>query len=317
MHDHSTRVSQNHHRSAASAATVVAVLFLVAAVTALAPRIAHSAPSGDIEVSGIPQIGMAAPAPYADHDIAIETVPQGQEGLELSVRLTDEGNVVGRPVSWQVTTADGETVYADDIAVAEFPAEPGDYIVDIRYGAVHAIQSVTLVPGSKLSASFILNAGGIRVLPRVQNIGLPALQSESLVYALMGSEKGRLIGRTEIPGEILRVPAGEYRIVSRFPSGNVNAVSDVTVKAGLMSAVEFDHAAGLVHLNLPEGAAKAVRWTISDASGNVVEAQGSGHAAEAVLKPGSYTAVAEAAGQQLTASFSITAGEYRDVTLAP
>ena len=75
--------------------------------------------------------------------------------------------------------------------------------------------------------SFVLEVGGIRVLPRVQGLGLTAAQTQSLVYALSGADKGKLITISKVPGEILRVKSGDYRIESRFATGNAVAVVDV------------------------------------------------------------------------------------------
>jgi len=314
-HGDGNRVTHHrHHGSAKSAVAVGAVLFLVAAVTAMAPRIAWSATVENFEVSSIPRDAATHLPNGVAHDIAIETVSIGNEGLELSARLNEDGGLIERPITWIISSASGEPLYKDDVPVAQLAVAPGSYRVGIKYGAVQLSQTITVADGTKLIASFVLDAGGIRVLPRLQGIGLPPTPSRSLVFALSGIRKGQLIATTQQPGEILRVPAGDYRIESRFDQGNASAVADVHVKPGLMSAVEIDHAAGLARLAFVGAPDAQILWQIADANGSTLP-EIEGLSANVVLKPGTYTAVARVGGETLSAKFQIGAGESRDIIL--
>lgn len=313
-HGDQNRATHRPHGSAKSAFAVAAVLFLVAAVTAMAPRIAWSAVADTFEVSSIPRDAATVLPNTVAHDIAIETVSLGNEGLELSARLNEDGGLIERPITWSISSASGEPVYTEDVPIAQVAVAPGSYRVGIKYGAVQLSQTVTVAGGTKLIASFVLDAGGIRVLPRVQGVGLPATPSRSLVFALSGVRKGQLIATTERAGEILRVPAGDYRIESRFDQGNTSAVADVHVKPGLMSAVEIDHAAGLARLAFVGAPDAKILWHVADANGNALPAI-EGLSADVVLKPGTYTAVAQTGGEILSAKFQIGAGESRDIIL--
>ncbi len=303
-----------HHGSAKSAFAVAAVLFLVAAVTVVAPRIAWSATANTFQVSSIPRNAATMLPNTAAHDVAIEMVAAGREGLELSARLSEDGGLIERPITWTISSASGEPVYAEDVPVAQVPVKAGSYLVVMKYGAVHLSQTVTVADGTKIIASFVLDAGGIRVLPRLQELGLPATPSRSLVFALTGARKGQLIATSDEPGEILRVPAGEYRIENRFDQGNATAVADVNVKPGLMSAVEIDHAAGLARLAFVGAPDAHVEWTIADSKGNALLPI-TGLSAKVVLKPGAYTATAQTGSETLSANFVIASGESRDIIL--
>jgi hypothetical protein len=307
VHEYSTRAAhRRRQRSARNAAALAAVLLLAAAAPAPA------ASQAEVEVSRAPD----AFAPNTDivHDVAIEIVAPGEEGLELSTRLTDEGGIIERPVSWSVRTAAGEKVFAGDIPVAHIAAGPGDYVVEAQYGTVRFARTVTLLQGNRLIVSFVLNIGGIRVLPRLQGLGLPQAPSHTLIYATSGKRKGELVATSDTPGEILRVAAGDYLIESRFAAGNAVAIAAIQVKPGLMSAVEIDHAAGLARLAFAGAADGAVTWSVADESGQALS-QFDGDTAEIVLKPGTYTANATADGQTFTVTFEIAAGESRDIVL--
>jgi hypothetical protein len=275
--------------------------------------LARGAPSGDMEVSGIPPVRLPAPGAVV-HDIAIETVAPGREGLELSARLSDEGGLIQRPVGWRVRRAGGELAFAGEVALADVAVEPGEYVVDITYGAVHRAQAVTLLGGTRLAVSFVLDAGGVRILPRLKGLGPAPAESRSAVFALGGPRRGQLIAASRLPGEILRVPAGDYRIESRFASGNAVAVADVTVRAGRLSAVEVDHLAGLVRLTFAGAPGGAVLWQLADAAGTKLPVI-AGATADAVLKPGTYVATATLGAQTHTAEFTIAAGQSRDIVL--
>jgi hypothetical protein len=310
VHDCRTRAA--HHRrqdGAFKAALLAAALFL--SPLALPPGHAETVAAADYAAK-LPDL----PAGDANvaHEIAITIVAPGREGFELSARLMEGGGLIERPVAWRVTDQAGETVYDAETPTADFAAPPGDYMVDIHYGAAHFQRSVSLLEGNRLGVSFVLNVGAIRVLPRLKNIGLPASPSHSRVFALSGRARGELVLQSAIPGEILRVPAGDYRVESRFDSGNAVAVADVKVKPGIMSAVEIDHAAGLARLAFVGAPDADVAWNIATETGEPLAAV-SGLSADIVLKPGTYVASARTHGEVLTAKFAIGEGEARDIIL--
>ena len=313
MHDHSTRALQiRRQKSATSAALLAAVLLLVAFAILLVPDFARAA-SKTIEESAL---AVATPnfQNKTAHDIAIEIVKPGSEGLEFTARLSETGGLIERDISWTLRDAQGLMIYNGNTSLAKIAVAPGDYTVEAHYGAAHFSQSLTLLEANRLIVSFVLDVGGIRVLPRVQGLGLAPAESQSLVYALSGHNKGKLITISKMPGEILRVEAGDYRIENRFATGNAVAVADVHVKPGIMSAVEIDHAAGLARLSYVGAPDTNVSWLVTNDHGEALPAI-AGLSANVVLKPGTYTAKAQIGAEFLTASFDISAGQERDILL--
>ena len=312
MHDHSTRALQiRREKSAKSAAFLAAVLFLVLAAL-FAATVAHGASSTNEENA------LAVDVPSVQnntaHEVAIEIVKPGNEGLELTARLSETGGLIERDISWTLRDAQGAVVYDDNSALANISVPPGDYSVEANYGSAHFAQTLTLLEANRLIVSFVLDVGGIRVLPRVQGLGLPPTQTQSLVYALSGHNKGKLITISKMPGEILRVEAGDYRIESRFAAGNAVAVADVHVRPGIMSAVEIDHAAGLARLSYVGAPNAEVSWLVINDKGEALPAI-DGLSANVVLKPGTYVAKAQIGDEFLTANFDISAGQERDILL--
>ena len=309
MHDISTRALPiRRQKSATSAALLTAVLFL----NPFAFADAMGAPKTTEESA----VAVMAPKfqTKVAHDIAIEIVKPGNEGLELSARLSESGGLIERDISWTLRDAQGSIVYNKNTELAHVAVPPGDYSIEARYGSASFSQSLTLLEANRLMVSFVLEVGGIRVLPRLQGLGLTSAQTQSLVYALSGADKGRLITISKVPGEILRVKSGDYRVESRFATGNAVAVVDVHVNSGLMSAVEIDHAAGLARLSYVGAPNAHVSWLVTDDAGQELPAI-DGLSANLVLKPGAYTAKARIGAELLTASFDIAAGQERDILL--
>ncbi|MDP1699695.1 MAG: hypothetical protein Q8L53_01880 [Aestuariivirga sp.] len=309
MHDLSTRALQiRRQKSATSAALLAAVLFL----SPIAFADALGAPKTTEESA----VAVMAPKfqTKVAHDIAIEIVKPGNEGLELSARLSESGGLIERDISWTLRDAQGGIVYDRTTELAHVALPPGDYSVEARYGSASFSQSLTLLEANRLMVSFVLEVGGIRVLPRVQGLGLTSAQTQSLVYALSGADKGKLITISKVPGEILRVKSGDYRIESRFATGNAVVVVDVHVNSGLMSAVEIDHAAGLARLSYVGAPDAHVSWLVTDGHGEQLPAI-DGLSASVVLTPGAYIAKAQIGTELLTASFDIAAGQERDILL--
>jgi hypothetical protein len=312
LHDHSTRAPPHRRHRFGSLAVAVAAFFFSA--PALFPSSIEAAESPDLEVSSTPDAALGAEVTSPGHDLAIELVEPGREGLEFEARLTDMGGTIERNISWTVVNASGETVYSGATPTADMAVPPGDYEVALRYGAVKLVATVSLLESNRLKVSFVLNAGGLRVLPRVKNQGLPPTGVKSRVFALGGRSDGKLVAESNVPGEIIRVPAGDYRVESRFAPGNAKAVVDVHVKAGKMSAIDIDHKAGIARLAFVGSPEARVRWAVSDRDGQPVAAL-EGLNGDVVLAPGTYTAKAEVGGETLTATFDIASGQARDILL--
>ncbi len=248
-------------------------------------------------------------------EIRIELTNPGQEGLFLNARLSEEGGLISLPISWRVKRFGGETLLNRDGDFAELPAEPGDYVVEARYGMIEVERKLTLLEGQRLGVTFVLNAGGLRILPKLQKIGQPAARPFTSIYKASGIDGGSLVAITDEPGEILRVGAGAYRIESRFQPGNASAMTEVTVKPGLLSAVEIDLSAGIARLAATGADDRDVVWFITDARGQALPGI-PGPAADVVLKPGRYKLRTRIDGREKDSAFTIEPGKISAIIQA-
>ena len=192
--DASTRPPQKRHQAIGHLALcLVAVLSLVKPTTAATNN--HS--------DGLPVEHKFVEAP-APHDIAITTVAEGQEALQLSARFTDDGTEFIQDVNWIIRNDSNEILFKGRTGIADASLPPGDYQVEATYGTTHISQGLTLLKGTKLEVSFVLNAGGLRFLPQVQGINTTAA-SRTLIYALGGITNGQLITTSRTPGEVIKI----------------------------------------------------------------------------------------------------------------
>lgn len=248
-------------------------------------------------------------------EVRIELTRPGNEGLSFNARLSEDGGLVSRPISWHVRAFGGETLFARDADAADFAAEPGDYKVEASYGTVKVERRLTLLAGQRLAVTFVLNAGGLRILPKLKQLGLPAARPFTSIYKASGVDGGTLVAITEEPGEIVRLAAGSYRIESRFQPGNIEAMTEVMVKPGLLSAVEIDMNAGIARLDASGAGEREVYWIISDARGKKLPAI-PGPAADVVLTPGRYMLRTRIDGLEKTSAFTIEPGRISAIIQA-
>jgi len=261
------------------------------------------------------------PASVPPHELRIERTQAGSEGLELAARLSETGNLIMRPVGWMVRRAlaadpsGGETVLKQDASVADLRLDPGDYLVEATYGYVKVAHTVRVEPGRFVGLTLILNVGGIRALSKLSTLGMPAeVTASHRIYALNGRSGGHEIAAAAGQGELLRVPAGAYRIESRFSPGNAVANTEIVVKPGVLSSIEIAHVAGVARIDIPEASEDAT-WEVR-ASNGPWRASGKGDRPNLVLAPGSYVATAAVAGQSRSQAFTIDPGKTSRVHLS-
>jgi hypothetical protein len=305
--DESTRPSHTHRQRPADTRRAAAVsLFLgLLSSTALASPSPH-----DI----MDQPATQSIANATTHEISIASVEAGQESIALVARLTTTSAFVARDVAWIVRNGSGEVLLDATANELQSPLPPGDYVIEAQYGAVSLRETLRLTEGKSVAVNFVLNAGGLRVLPEVKGLSSGDFESQVRVYALSGAQRGKLVALSDIPGEMLKLVAGTYRVESRFGKGNTIAVTDVRIRAGKMSAIELTHEAGIARLDFGGSSEKKVSWTVRTEEGAAVTTF-VGLAQRLALKPGDYVAEALVDGMTQSTTFTIIAGEERQILL--
>jgi hypothetical protein len=303
--DDSTRPSQKHRQWSAFTRCALAVLLFVG------PSVqASSRPEMNVEKGEETQSFSQGTA----HEVSISVVEPGAESISLAARLTLVSANVARDVEWQVRNEDGELILNATANEITSPLKPGQYVVEAQYGAVAVRESIQLIEGNSIAVNFVLNAGGLRVLSTLKGFPAEVMPTKTLVFSLSGLEKGKLIANSVQPGELLKLPAGLFRVENRVSNGNVSSVTDVRISPGKMSAIEVTHQAGIARLNYVGAPDEKVIWDITPVNGvKLSTLEGLSH--QLALKPGTYIAEAHAKGEILTAKFVVVASEKRDIIL--
>lgn len=307
MHEYSTRAWYNRRQKSAiqrGFLAAVLVLGLASPVSAAVPQ-----PPGLEQAASQPGPTPIKPA----YDVTLAKVDNGSEALQLSARLAEDAAPLQTDLAWTVLDETGVAISTSVSSITQVSLAPGSYNVRATYGSAIYQQSVELKPGQRLGVSFLLNAGAMRVVATVQGISVDK-PATNLIYASSGPDKGRLVTISRVPGEILRLPSGSYRLESRMEPGNAVLVTDVAVSPGIMSSVNVAHRAGLLRFSYAGTAADVVHWQIVSPTGEVLlELEGA--SASALLKPGYYRVEMQAAGQVTDLSFQLAAGEEKNLTL--
>jgi hypothetical protein len=242
-----------------------------------------------------------------EHELRMEETRPGAETLALTARLKAGGGRINRPIGWTLRQ-DGRVVFSLDAAGADIAIAPGRYEVEARYGAVTVRQPLELPKRRAVDLTLILNVGGVRTLASAGSEPLPpAIAATQTLYAL-GAAAPEVVTASSQAGEILRVGAGQYRVESVLTPGNVTAETTVTVKPGILSAVEITHRASIVRLDVAAGQ----RWRLTEiGSGWTLE--GASAADAVALKAGRYRLEQQGRAED----FSVDGVSGRTVSLAP
>ncbi len=236
--------------------------------------------------------------------------------MELAAKLSADGGTILRPVKWIIH---GEPANAPGtwkkVAEREEPSPrldlpAGRYVVQTVYDRARTARRIEVVKDRTTVMTVTLNVGALRMLSRLGANAGAAQSAEHLVYRLEGiGSKPKLIGTSDTPGALMRVSAGTYKIVSRYLPGNSVAEATARVQPGMISPVEIDHNAGVASLfAVHANDAKPVNWVVTDAEGRVVTMTDK-RRPSLVLRSGTYTATATAAGVGKFRKFEVKPGD--------
>ena len=241
---------------------------------------------------------------------AISIVASGNEKLELSGRLKQDSTNYADLIDWTIKSADGQSLFVGASQILSLPLKPGTYEVSAQYGNVNFRETIDLPENTSVSVNFDLNAGALRIAPHLTDEGAPPQLSTTLIYTMTGATAGQLVKTSNIPGEVIKLAAGNYRVETRFANGNVEATTHVEVKAGIMRAVDIALHAGVVELPVLSVDAN---WTLSNSSNEKIGLTPG--ASEVALKPGAYVAETKLGNRIIAKSFVVQDGVSQRLSL--
>jgi len=279
----------------------------------LVPFILVGSASAATQMPGLDDTPPTASFTVPAETTSIAAVAPGAEGLQLSARFTQDSMNYAQGIDWQIKSSLGEVLFKSTNDQADVKLKPGAYEVLASYGNVKIDEAITLPGQAHIAVNFVLNAGALRVLPRLKGIDGVNVPSQTRIFAMTGKDHGKLVATSFQPGETVKLAAGSYRVETTFDASNVTSATDIEVKAGIVRSIDIDHHAGLLHLSV-SGETGAVVWTIRDDQGLTLT-PAVGASAELALKPGHYVAEASIGGKTLRKELSILDGQMADIAL--
>ncbi|MET0313079.1 MAG: hypothetical protein ABW275_01660, partial [Hansschlegelia sp.] len=219
-------------------------------------------------------------------------------------------------VQWRIFTdqpdSNGEHLLVAESVEAQpkFDLDPGNYIVHAVYGLVSAAKFVTIAPSRPSTQRLVLDAGGLRLNAFVGDRRMPADEIAFTLSRDVGGVAEKVAEKVK-PGELLRVPAGAYHVVSSLGDANANIEVDLQVTAGKLTDAQVHHKAAGVTLKLvktPGGEELAeTSWTILTPGGDVIR-DSIGALPKTMLAEGDYTAIARHDGRMFQRNFAVKTG---------
>lgn len=284
----------------------------------------------------------AAPGALAQHgqgswSAGVQTTPDGLAArgtidpqaalLTLSAYLTGEiGSLSNRPIGlglvWRVFRI-GNASEPPKLVETIRKARPtvrlaaGKYAINAAYGRAHLTQIVDAQAGNRQDVSFVLNAGGLRVV--IKAVG--GIARDTARYDIFSDERDQSGARLRVitnarPGLITRLNSGIYHIVSRLGDANARVSAEVAVEAGKLTEAVVSHEAAQVTFKLVKtasGEAHAdTQWIIMSKTGDIIK-ESAGALPTHVLAPGSYNVSARRDGQNYSRSFEVRSGRSMEV----
>ncbi|TBN48711.1 hypothetical protein EYR15_14085 [Hansschlegelia quercus] len=282
------------------------------------PKFDHAAPIQSVAPAEAPVAPTpAAPPVEAALPSAALPLPLPKEPLQLSAVFgeKDAAKVPGG-VQWRIFTdqpdSNGEhLLVAESVEAApKFELDPGNYIVHAVYGLVSTAKFVTIAPSRPSTQRLVLDAGGLRLNAFVGDRRMPADEISFTLSRDIGGVAEKVAEKVK-PGELLRVPAGAYHVISSLGDANANIEVDLQVTAGKLTDAQVHHKAAGVTLKLVNAPGSEeladTSWTILTPGGDVIR-DSIGALPKTMLAEGDYTAIARHDGRTFQRNFAIKTG---------
>ncbi len=252
--------------------------------------------------------------------------PQGEGELVLSARLVENGDVIPSGLVFRVfepeTGPEGKLplVATASGGTARLKLQAGPYLVHASFGRAGATRRINIVPDRKSAETLILDAGGLKLSARLpKDVPISDSKVRFTIYEKLSGvpdERGPLVLPDVSPGSVIRLPAGDYHIVSRYGKVNASTGVDIRVDAGKLTDASVEIAASEVTLKLVRNAGgEAIAdtsWIIQSDSGEKL-AERIGAFTTLVLAEGEYNIIARNRDQFYTQQISVAAGRSDEV----
>ncbi|WP_349370335.1 hypothetical protein [Salinarimonas sp.] len=272
-----------------------------------------------ILAAALPFGAARAQAPTAQEGLgSLPVLPQSGE-LTLAAFHADTGAPILEGLIWRVFVLRGEEaelVARDEGATPRIKLPPANYMIHVSYGFASATRPVTMQWGDVVER-LVISAGGLQVRGVVGDMPIAANELTYAVFVPVAEDKeGRLVVAEARPTDLIRLPEGDYHVVSTYGDANASMRTDVDVRAGQLTIATLNHRAARVTLKLvaEEGgeAFAGTAFSVLTPGGDVVR-EAIGAFPSVVLAEGDYVLIARHEGRVFTREFRVESGLDRDI----
>lgn len=289
-----------------------------AAITAISPP-DMSAPSDPSKADA----DLVEPIPYAPAQSGLGGAEEGDGELILEARVADGAPTITRGLVWRIYGSEldenGELPLIETVkgGTTSLQLPRGRYVVHATYGQAMLARPVDLSAPAHVE-QFSLDVGGLRLAAFTgEDTPLTRDDVDFEVHEEDAEGLRRLVLAME-PGEIARLRAGRYHVVSRY--GDLNAVvrADIDVQAGKLTDAMMKQRGAEITLKLvsaPGGEALAdTSWRVTTSDGETLH-ESVGAFPSLILAGGEYRAIAVHHGRTYARVFGVVPGPAHDVEL--
>jgi hypothetical protein len=242
--------------------------------------------------------------------------------LRLSAFFANTQVPVRAGLQWRVYAdqTDGTQTLAarSSDAAPTFSLTPGNYTVHAAYGFASAVKRIVLSDTTIERLS--IGAGAIRIMGTIGDTPIPPARLNFSVYVpVNNNSEGSLVIANAKGGDVIRLPEGNYHVVSNYGDSNAIVRADLKVEIGKITDATLNHRAATVTLKLVRSAGgeafAGTAFSVLTPGGDVVR-EAIGAFPSFVLAEGDYVVIARHEGQVYTREFKVTPGLDRDIEVS-
>ena len=253
----------------------------------------------------------AVPVQVSFHALVTEGGPRLQSGLIW--RIYNAG---------AKTDSGFELVSTHREAAPTTSLPPGEYLVNAAYGLSNLTKKIEVDGSKPVNETFVLNTGGLMLRAVLAN-GEECPEG-NVRFDIQSDEQDQFGERKTIladakPKNVIRLNAGAYHINSLYGDANANVGVDITVEPGRITQATVKHTGAKITFRLVQslgGEALAdTQWRILTSAGDTVKSN-AGALPTHILAAGNYAVVAEHDGKAYSRTFTIEAGNDKQIEVA-
>lgn len=244
--------------------------------------------------------------------------------VNLNASLVEDGEPIAAGLHWRIfgadMTSDGVLPLIAEFegGSAAFVLSEGTYFAHVAFGQAGATRKFT-IGEEDYAETLALNAGGL-----VLNGSLPngaIINEDTLTFSIYELEEDATGNRPLVAsgvkaGDIVRLKAETYHVVSEYGDVNARIRADILVDAGRITEATIEHRAARLAFKLVRMAGGqallGTQWSIYNESGDLLQREASPYAS-IILAEGNYTVVAQNRDRVFEEPVAVIAGENQDI----